>query len=656
MELQPAFVSASPFSVSGGLSGVRSPSSQASLQPRPVLESGKGSAAESPSFWSLATGLAIGAGLAASKSSAATQLRAYGKGGGKGESRGGGGGGYGGGGGERSYGGGGGGGSSYGSQGGGRSQGGGGYGGGGSGGGYGGGGGGGSMGGRDIRQLTEAKRSREASQFSSYQRSLVQRGAPPRDERFWQAEEQELFQTTHVSKGINFAAYDKIDVKVQGGSGQEQAVATFQEACKKFNVPEALTANIDRCGYNVPTPVQKHSIPAVLSGSDVMVSAQTGSGKTAAFLVPIITAALNAGRAPLKEGPARPTSVVLAPTRELCQQITVEARRLCFRSDARVVSIYGGTDAVPQLRALAEGTEIVIATPGRLEDFLERGVLTMKDVKFLALDEADRMLDMGFEPQIRGIVEKYGMPEPGAKGRQTMMFSATFPREMQDMALDFLDPTYYWIGVGKVGATTSNVDQRFENMGWGDKFAKLVDTLGEVKNSEGGAAKTIVFANQKAVVDEIAWKLSDKRIKAVAMHGGITQMQRDRAIADLKSGRATVLVATDVAARGLDLPGIDHVVNYDLPTNGDDYVHRIGRTGRIGNKGVATSFVTRNEGSLPVIVKNLQEARKADPEVSAVPDWLQEMAYGGGGGGGRGGGGRSRSAPASYGARSNSRY
>ncbi|CAE8650730.1 unnamed protein product [Polarella glacialis] len=613
--LAPCFLGVAPSTASNGRG---CPTSiPASAQARPAaIQTGKGSfsppeEAFTSGFWSLAAGIAAGGGLAAR--SALAQRRVYGdygggKGGGKGDSRGGygdGGGGYGGG-----------------------------------GGGYRGGGGGNNMSAADVQRLTEAKRSREAAGFWAAQRSMVARGVPPRDERFWEQEERELFAKEHVARGINFAKYDAIEVKVQGGQGNEKAVATFQEACDKFNIPEELTANIVKCGYNIPTPVQKHSIPAVLNGSDVMVSAQTGSGKTAAFLVPIITAALNGKARAAQEGPAQPISIVLSPTRELCQQITVEARRLCFRTKMRVASVYGGVDAAPQLRQLAEGAEIVIATPGRLEDFLERGVLNMKEVKFLALDEADRMLDMGFEPAIRSIIEKYGMPDPGTggKGRQTMMFSATFPREMQDMALDFLDPTYYWIGVGTVGATTSNVEQRFENVGYGDKFAKLQDVLKNVTNEKGETARTIVFANQKAVVDDIAYRLGSSRIRAVCMHGGVSQQQRDRALEDLKSGRVSVLVATDVAARGLDLPGVAHVVNYDLPLNGEDYVHRIGRTGRIGNKGVATSLVQGSESSIGAIVKSLQASKKLDAEISDVPDWLEEMAYGGGGGGGYGGG------------------
>mmetsp|Transcript_38173 Transcript_38173/g.88261 ORF Transcript_38173/g.88261 Transcript_38173/m.88261 type:complete len:573 (-) Transcript_38173:57-1775(-) len=506
------------------------------------------------------------------------------------------------------------------------------------GGGYGGYGGYGSP--EDQARRTEMKRARETEQFFAHQRMLLRNGVHQQSEAELARIEKQLFQQAHVTAGINFAKYDNIEVTAEGGTGKEKPIASFQEACEKYNLPDELTENLNRCSYSTPTPVQKYSVPAVLEGSDVMVSAQTGSGKTAAFLVPIITAALKAGPKELKEGAVCPTCVILAPTRELCQQIAQEARRLTFKSPARVSAIYGGESADIQLRSFAGGVEIVVCAPGRLHDFLERGVLSMEEVKFLVVDEADRMLDMGFEPQIRDIIENFGMPEPGEGGRQTMMFSATFPQEMQDMALDFLDPAYYGIKVGQVGHAATDVEQFFEQVSGPDKNDRLVDVLKQVPPEDGGeVARSIVFTNTKGSADDIAWHLNQSGISAEPMHGGLTQNQRTRALRLLKEGKYSVLVATDVAARGLDVPGIQHVINYDLPSDGDSYVHRIGRTGRIGNKGRATSFVTPYETSLTNIVRAMKDAKKDDPEATDVPDWLEEAARsrptGRGGGGGR---------------------
>ncbi|CAE7802995.1 ded1 [Symbiodinium microadriaticum] len=494
----------------------------------------------------------------------------------------------------------------------------------------------------EIRRRTEEKRERETQQFYMFQRSIISRGGvQPKDDAHWDALERRIFGQNHVKAGINFAKYDNIEVTPEGGTGKEQPISSFQEACEKYQLPDELTANLERCGYDTPTPVQKYSIPAVLEGSDVMVAAQTGSGKTAAFLVPIITAALQAGPKELtEEGAVCPTSVILAPTRELCEQIAQEAKRLTFRSFARVAAIYGGADALQQLRDIAGGVEIVVCSPGRMDDFLQRGVVSMEEVKFLVVDEADRMLDMGFEPQIRNIIENYGMPEPGEGGRQTMMFSATFPQEMQDMALDFLDPAYYGIKVGQVGHAATDVEQCFEQVNFREKNDRLLDLIAEASSENGEQGKTLVFANTKNTVDDIVWVLNDSGIKAEPIHGGLTQGARSRNLTLLKKGILNVLVATDVAARGLDLPGIEHVINYDLPQDGDTYVHRIGRTGRIGNKGRATSFVSNYDSAsnLKMIVRHMKDAKKDDPDASDVPEWLEELSVNrpGGKGGGRG--------------------
>lgn len=448
-------------------------------------------------------------------------------------------------------------------------------------------------------------------------------GLPSRLPSWWQTEEKAIFGKAHVVAGINFDKYDDIPVEREGGQGTEEIVTSFDDLAEKYELPEVLRENFHKCGYNKPTPVQMHAMPAALMGTDVMVCAQTGSGKTAAFLAPIVAKALEAGVQEAEDvrEPVKPRSLVLAPTRELCMQTEMEARRLCFQTDLRVVALYGGTPPAYQLRQLAPGCEILVATPGRLEDFLDRGVVSMENIRYFALDEADRMLDMGFEPSIRKIVEDYGMPEPGLEEdqRNTIMFSATFPQEMKDMALDYLDPTYMWIGVGRVGKSVDDVEQRFEDMRDASKFDVLVSVLESVRDEQGDIGKALVFANTKAMVNNLQRHLDFNRIPCRSIHGDFSQAQREYALRLFKEGKVQVLIATDVAQRGLDLPGVDHVVNFDLPNDVESYTHRIGRTGRIGNKGIATSMVTGMEPSLPDIVSDLQEAG------GEVPDFLREM-------------------------------
>jgi len=416
------------------------------------------------------------------------------------------------------------------------------------------------------------------------------------------------------------------------GQSLPAPVQSFDEAPFGKKVQKALKA----AGFVAPSPIQAQGWPIAVAGQDLVAVAKTGSGKTLGFLLPAFKMI---GECAAEVGtsagslPATPLVLVLAPTRELATQIEAECTKFGKAAKVSSQAVFGGMPKQPQAKALKEGPQVLVATPGRLQDLMEMNAVSLKSVRFLVLDEADRMLDMGFEPQIRKIIEEHGMPMPGTgEGeRQTTMFSATFPQEMQDMALDFLDPGYLWIAVGRVGSVSSNVDQTFVDVTQEDRFDALLRSVEGVTDADGKIAKTLVFANMKVTVDDICWRLSENGIKAAPIHGGLSQPARDRAIANLKSGRVQALVATDVAARGLDLPGINHVVNYDLPPNADDYVHRIGRTGRIGNKGMATSMVGYNDGALKDIVTCLKEARQQDKGISGVPDWVEEKAFNSGG-------------------------
>ena len=450
--------------------------------------------------------------------------------------------------------------------------------------------------------------------------------------------EHELFgapnDPSKVHTGINFANYDDIPVEASG-NGVPEPVLQFTNP----PLDGHLLSNIQLANYKTPTPVQKYSIPIVMGGRDLMACAQTGSGKTGGFLFPILSQAFlhgpSANAAPQSSGmgyrsrKAYPTSLILAPTRELVSQIFDEARKFAYRSWVRPCVVYGGADIGTQLRSIEKGCDLLVATPGRLVDLMERGRISMANIKYLVLDEADRMLDMGFEPQIRRIVEREDMP--GVQDRQTLMFSATFPRDIQMLAKDFLKD-YVFLSVGRVGSTSENITQSIEYVEDPDKRSVLLDIL-----HTHGAGLSLIFVETKRMADSLSDFLINQNFPATSIHGDRTQRERERALEMFRTGRCPILVATAVAARGLDIPNVTHVVNYDLPTDIDDYVHRIGRTGRAGNTGKSTAFFNRgNRGIVRDLIELLKEAHQE------VPGFLDTVAREGSGfGGGRGGGGRS---------------
>ncbi|KAL6156114.1 DEAD-box ATP-dependent RNA helicase [Exserohilum turcicum] len=435
--------------------------------------------------------------------------------------------------------------------------------------------------------------------------------------------------------GINFEKYDDIPVEASG-QGVPEPVTRFTNP----PLDDHLLSNIELSGYKVPTPVQKYSIPIVMGGRDLMACAQTGSGKTGGFLFPILAQAFQNGPSPPpptaqggygRQRKAYPTSLVLAPTRELVSQIFDEARKFAYRSWVRPCVVYGGADIGSQLRQIERGCDLLVATPGRLVDLIERGRISLASIKYLVLDEADRMLDMGFEPQIRRIVEGEDMPP--VAGRQTLMFSATFPRDIQMLARDFLKD-YIFLSVGRVGSTSENITQKIEYVEDVDKRSVLLDIL-----HTHGVGLSLIFVETKRMADSLSDFLINQGFPATSIHGDRTQREREKALEMFRSGRCPLLVATAVAARGLDIPNVKHVVNYDLPTDIDDYVHRIGRTGRAGNTGIATAFFNRgNRGVVRDLIELLKEANQE------VPGFLESIAREGSGFGGRGGrgGGRGR--------------
>ncbi|KAH0448131.1 hypothetical protein IEQ34_021931 [Dendrobium chrysotoxum] len=421
---------------------------------------------------------------------------------------------------------------------------------------------------------------------------------------------------------IDFSAYEDIPVETSGSDVPPPA-STFAE----IDLGEVLNRNIQRCRYVKPTPVQRYAIPISLAGRDLMACAQTGSGKTAAFCFPIISEIMRSSP-PLKNGRnqggrlACPQALILSPTRELSCQIHDEAKKFSYQTGVRVGVVYGGAPAFLQLRNLEKGVDILVATPGRLMDLIERARISLQKVNYLVLDEADRMLDMGFEPQIRKIVEQMDMPPPGT--RQTMLFSATFPHGIQRLASDFLK-NYIFLTVGRVGSSTELIKQRVEFVLDMNKrnYLKVLLQSDKVNGSHAKLPLTLIFVETKRAADSLQNWLCIKGFPASAIHGDRNQLEREHALKSFKSGATPIMVATDVAARGLDIPHVAHVINFDLPRDIDGYVHRIGRTGRAGKSGLATAFFNdANQPLAKALVELMQES------CQEVPNWLCQYADG----------------------------
>ncbi|KAG7296193.1 ATP-dependent RNA helicase p62 [Plutella xylostella] len=404
------------------------------------------------------------------------------------------------------------------------------------------------------------------------------------------------------------------------------------------NFPDYVMSSIKSQGYKEPTPIQAQGWPIAMSGLNLVGIAQTGSGKTLAYILPAIVHINN--QQPIRRGDG-PIALVLAPTRELAQQIQQVATDFGNASYVRNTCIFGGAPKREQARDLERGVEIVIATPGRLIDFLEKGTTNLQRCTYLVLDEADRMLDMGFEPQIRKIIEQI-RPD-----RQTVMWSATWPKEVKKLAEDYLGD-YVQINVGSMQLSANhNILQIIDVCQEHEKENKLNVLLQEIGQSQEPGAKTIIFVETKRKVENITRNIRRYGWPAVCMHGDKTQQERDQVLHQFKQGRASILVATDVAARGLDVDGIKYVINFDYPNSSEDYIHRIGRTGRSKTTGTSYAFFTpSNSRQAKDLVSVLQEANQTvNPQLQTMAErcggggggWNRNR-YGGGGGRGGGGG------------------
>ncbi|MES2792210.1 MAG: DEAD/DEAH box helicase [Planctomycetota bacterium] len=375
---------------------------------------------------------------------------------------------------------------------------------------------------------------------------------------------------------------------------------TFEELGLAQPILRAVTAE----GYQIPTPIQAKAIPHIMEGRDLLGSAQTGTGKTAAFSLPILHRLTQPGNPPTGSG-RRIRVLILAPTRELASQIGESLRVYGANTTLRQAVIFGGVGQQPQVRALQRGVDILVATPGRLVDLMGQGYVDLKFVTTFVLDEADRMLDMGFMPDLRRVIARLPVQ------RQTVFFSATMPAAIEQLANTILkNPVRVEIAAAK--ANTDLIVQSVCFISKQQKSRLLVQFL-----RTQGIARAIVFARTKRGADRIAQDLNRCGIAAEAMHGNKSQSHRQRTLASFKSDQPPVLVATDLAARGIDVDGVTHVFNYDLPHEPETYVHRIGRTGRAGATGIAVAFCDHEERPYLKAIERL--LRKTLPIDSSPP-------------------------------------
>lgn len=404
---------------------------------------------------------------------------------------------------------------------------------------------------------------------------------------------------------------------------------------------EQLVQAINECGYTTPTPIQTQAIPLVLKGGDLLAGAQTGTGKTAGFGLPMLQRLSETQAKPLANGRSPVRALVLTPTRELAAQVEENLRAYAKHSSLRTLAMFGGVSINPQMKALGGKIDIVVATPGRLLDHVSQRSIDLSRIEMLVLDEADRMLDMGFIRDIQRIIAK--MPPK----RQNLLFSATFSNEIKKLAETLLtDPEHIEVAVRN--ATADTIAQRFYSVDKNRKRALLSYLIGH-----NNWQQVLVFTRTKHGANRLAMQLDKDGLPAMAIHGDKSQGARTRALSQFKAGKLRVLVATDIAARGIDISELPHVVNFELPHVAEDYVHRIGRTGRAGIKGEAVSLVGFEERPLLKAIEKVIK-QTAELEIMAdfepLPDHLQpkpepaaKQRGGGRGGanaGGRGAGGR----------------
>eukprot|EP00080_Pristionchus_pacificus_P018526 PDM78546.1 helicase [Pristionchus pacificus] len=464
--------------------------------------------------------------------------------------------------------------------------------------------------------------------------------------------------TGHVEKG---GMQDKFfDQEVELSIGHDGTKLTDKDIVKvesfdDLELVSRLSKNVTKAGYTKPTPIQKYAMKSIQNGKDLMACSQTGSGKTAAFLLPIMNRLLwDADLSLITDGPCKPQALILAPTRELALQIHAQATKFAEGTLVKCEIAYGGCAFALQRKRVEKGVIILVGTIGRIKHFINEDVISLEQTQYLVLDEADRMLDMGFAEDVKQIMESCGIAatedeeETGRQEeemeesqetvkreekknymeRQTLLFSATFPKAVQSLAKELLREDYLKIVVDKIGVANKNITQDFVQVERRNKKATLLKMVGvdlqkfeQSKDLQLFKQKTLIFVASKTMADTLGVFISEAGIPTTTTHGGREQCQREAALSDFRSGKTPILIATAVAERGLDISGVDHVINYDMPKEITDYIHRIGRTGRLGNPGHSTSFIDaeRDYEILLPLVRQLKEAEQV------VPDWLENL-------------------------------
>jgi len=342
----------------------------------------------------------------------------------------------------------------------------------------------------------------------------------------------------------------------------------------QYNLNPILNKSLKNLNFKIPTPIQEKSIPLILKGNDILGSAQTGTGKTAAFCIPILELLMKSPRGSL---------LIMIPTRELAKQVLdVIDSLIGFKSPIKSATLIGGESMSKQLSQLKRRPRIFVGTPGRINDHLQRGTLNLHDTKYLVLDETDRMLDMGFEVQINKIIKYLPI------SKQVLMFSATIPNNILKLSSKYLSKPIR-ISIGETNVVAKNIKQETIEIETDEKLSTLVTQIESRKGS------ILVFVKTKYGTEKLSKALSKNKIKSFPLHGGLRQSKRNTIMKNFRDMKFRILIATDVAARGIDVPHIEHVINYDLPQMAEDFVHRIGRTARAGSKGIALSFITKGD-------------------------------------------------------------